>query len=289
METPNEAEPPDQRMITALIVSAGQFEDAVRGGYNLMAAVAARKIVRSFKRFFPDAVAIERSSGTERSAEASFTISLSVPVSVPDPNYMEIVRTAVKEFKEAIRARDAAGALVALRPTGILGGVPSPAEELQQLEIEAARKSGNRRLPFLPQMAKLALWVGDADKAERYASEALGLILPPQVDPFDTSAEAIHDANMVAGLVALRRGDLERAKQSLLASARTRGSRELRMIGPNLTLANELLKKGEREVVVEYLQGCRSFWSTGQKLLEKWIEQIRSGENPEFDPLLLSS
>jgi hypothetical protein len=55
-------------------------------------------------------------------------------------------------------------------PRGILTG-PSPKEELEKLELDAARTS--HRVLFLPNMAKLALWAGDTDKAERYASEAL--------------------------------------------------------------------------------------------------------------------
>jgi hypothetical protein len=132
-------------------------------------------------------------------------------------------------------------------------------------------------------MAKLAMWLNQLDKAEQYASEALKLIRPQWADdPFDDSGDAIHDVNMIAGLIALRRDDLGGAKQFLLASAETSGSRALRMLGPNLTLAHELLKRGEREAVVQYLQRCRVFWRLGIRALDEWIDQIRDGAMPDF-------
>ncbi len=51
----------------------------------------------------------------------------------------------------------------------------------------------------------------------------------------------------------LLHGDTERAKLHLLESVRTNGSVYMRMIGPNLSLASELLKRNEREVVIDYL------------------------------------
>jgi len=59
------------------------------------------------------------------------------------------------------------------------------------------------------------------------------------------------------------------------------------MVGPNLTLANELLKHGERRVVVEYLETCSFFWTLGRDVIaSKWIAEIRSGGMPDFGFLL---
>lgn len=101
--------------------------------------------------------------------------------------------------------------------------------------------------------------------------------------------EAVHHGDMVLGLIALRRGDKVRAKEHLLASAHTEGYLEMEMIGPNLTLANELLRAGEREVVAKYLETCRAFWSGGWGIVDKWIAEIRKGATPNFDPLYFSS
>jgi hypothetical protein len=87
------------------------------------------------------------------------------------------------------------------------------------------------------------------------------------------------------GLVALLRGDTDKAKACLRESSRTNGGGDMSMTGPNLSLAGELLKRNECEVVVEYLRECRRFWAAGRKTLDTWIEKIRSGDDPQFDPL----
>jgi len=46
------------------------------------------------------------------------------------------------------------------------------------------------------------------------------------------------------------------------------------MTGPNLSLANELLKRNERQAVIDYLRECRRFWGGGRKILDSWIEKI---------------
>jgi hypothetical protein len=108
--------------------------------------------------------------------------------------------------------------------------------------------------------------------------------LEPPGDP-SSEGEGTHDGNMVLGLVALVRGDTEKAKACLRESARTNGGGYMSMTGPNLSLAGELLKRNEREVVIEYLRECHRFWVDGRKTLDIWIEKIRSGDDLQFDPL----
>jgi hypothetical protein len=276
-----DTEPLDQRIIVTLIKWAEQFEKAVWTGENFVAAVAAARLAGDLRRFLPRAF-----SGLSLPKTESRQFNVGVPQGTlsgrnPDPAYSKIVRDSTRRFKEAISNGDSAGAVEALLPTGIITA-PNPEEELHKLESEADRASGTTRLLFIPRMAKLALWIGDIGKAERYASETLHLTAQSSGIPVD-SDEAIHDGNMVLGLVALRRRDKERAKQHLLASVRTAGSLEMKMGGPNLTLADELLKIGEREAVIEYLEGCRIFWRRERGELGKWIEKIRKGEDPEFD------
>jgi len=86
------------------------------------------------------------------------------------------------------------------------------------------------------------------------------------------------------------KGDLERAKACLLASARTEWSSfEGRTMGPNLTLANHLAKLGERQVVTEYLETCPYFRTQRHSgITSKWLVDIRDGRVPDFGPLLCS-
>ena len=53
--------------------------------------------------------------------------------------------------------------------------------------------------------------------------------------------------------------------------------------GPELTLARDLLEKGEREAVVEYLQGIRTFWKGREEVIDDWIVLIRAGRTPELE------
>lgn len=50
-----------------------------------------------------------------------------------------------------------------------------------------------------------------------------------------------------------------------------------------MTLANELLEKNEREVVLEYFKLCRTFWKLHKDdKLKLWVEQVTSGKTPDF-------
>jgi hypothetical protein len=287
MQQPDEARPRDHGETTRLLALADQFENAVNAGKNLQAAEALRAIVKVLTRFFPHGFAMASPAiDAAKAGPAYFISDPFVLGSRPDPKCIEIVLESVTRFKEGIASGRTADAIAALKSTGLLNGVESPEQELARLELEAARQAGSRRLPFLPRMAKLALWLGDADKAGQYASEALSLVIPQSADPFGTGAEAIHDANVVAGLLAVRAGDVRRAKEFLLASVVTKGDNVLRMRGPDLTLADELLKLGERDAVIQFLEHCRHFWRISSRRLEEWITEIRGGKVPDFGPCL---
>jgi len=53
-----------------------------------------------------------------------------------------------------------------------------------------------------------------------------------------------------------------------------------------MSLASELLEKGQRDVVIEYLQLCANFWQEGKELLTEWISAIKKGETPDFIGIL---
>jgi len=109
--------------------------------------------------------------------------------------------------------------------------------------------SAKDRWNALPGLSKAAVKAGMIAKAESYATELLSMTRQHRRDW--NSGNAIHDSNMVLGLVALRKGDREQAKQYLLEAGKTPGSPQLNSFGPNVTLAMELLRSGEREAVLE--------------------------------------
>jgi hypothetical protein len=285
MNVPNEGQPLDQTVATKLAAYADQFELAVRDGHDFVAAAVANGIAQILARFCPSALLKIPSGEVGPGLGPRSLKSVSSPTSPPDAAYLGVVRPAVKEFKEALASGDVVRAIQALAPTGILAELGGTQKEFLELETKLYRTGGIRRLEFLPRLAKLAFWAGATNKAEQYSKEAVAL--EPPGDPV-SDGEATHDGNMVLGLVALQHGDVEQAKRHLIESSHTSGSGYMRFTGPNLSLANELLKRNERQVVIDYLRECRRFWVDGRKVLDTWIEKIRDGNDPQFDPLHFS-
>jgi hypothetical protein len=155
-------------------------------------------------------------------------------------------------------------------------------------ELEAATgesRSGPDLFGVLLRLPTVALQAGDLVKARRYAEDLLA------AGPSQRSAwapgVAIHQANTVLGRVALAEGDVDRAKSHLLAAVAPAG-RSAKFLfgdmGPNVSLARDLLKRGEREVVVEYLRRSQRLRPECRDLLSGWIAEIERGGLPDFGP-----
>ncbi len=96
------------------------------------------------------------------------------------------------------------------------------------------------------------------------------------------AGDAIFKGNTILGRLALRTEDIERAKRHLLAAGRAAGSPVLGSFGPSMLLAQELLERGEKDVVLEFLELCSRFWSLGREPLRKWADAVRAGSMPDF-------
>ena len=93
---------------------------------------------------------------------------------------------------------------------------------------------------------------------------------------------AVQDANLVLGRIAVKDGRVDEAKQYLLAAGNSPGSPQMNSFGPNVSLAKDLLEKGERDVVIQYLELCRKFWKMHGGSLDQWIQEIKDGKIPDF-------
>ena len=154
----------------------------------------------------------------------------------------------------------------------------SSVQVLADLEQDLGSKEGLERAFALPQLAKAAIKAGALDKASLYANE---LLTSAHAGDWN-DGNAIHDGNMVRGLVALHSGNVEQAAKDLIEAGKTTGSPQLNSFGPNMTLASELLEKGQRDAVLEYLTLCKKFWTLGATQLDTWIDAIRTGGKPDF-------
>lgn len=122
--------------------------------------------------------------------------------------------------------------------------------------------------------------LSDLNIARKLAEELE--LLAPQFKEKSCYGNAIQDFNQVLGRIALADGNIDEAKKRLLASAECDGSPTMNSFGPNMTLAKELLRKGEKEVVLQYFDLCRNFWKRHADTLDRWTEDVKHGRLPEF-------
>jgi tetratricopeptide (TPR) repeat protein len=169
-------------------------------------------------------------------------------------------------------------------------------QESWDITVEALRKAPNEQLQrVLPglqiDLAHAALEAGETDLARQHATETLQKNTD---DTNDDYGNVIHNANQILGRCALSEGKLADAKAYLLKAGATPGSPQLNSFGPQLQLARELLEKGEKETVLQYLDLVSKFWAsdneesaTGQQvsrehaaLIAGWKSEIAEGKIP---------
>ena len=156
----------------------------------------------------------------------------------------------------------------------------SPQQVLADLEQDAGGGDSERRYNKLTDLTKAAMAADATEKAAAYANE---LLAAAKKDKKGWNyGNALHEGHATLGLVALRNNDVSTARRQLLEAGKTPGSPQLNSFGPDMTLANELLKKGERDTVLEYFTLCRSFWKMGTSQLDAWSATVREGETPIF-------
>ncbi len=90
---------------------------------------------------------------------------------------------------------------------------------------------------------------------------------------------AIHDANVLLGRVAVAEGNLAAAKEHLLAAGKTTASPQLASFGPKLTLAAELVDRGERDAVLQFLAEIGTVWRSPEKV-KRLVTTIKQGKTP---------
>jgi hypothetical protein len=145
--------------------------------------------------------------------------------------------------------------------------------------------TGTKRFYALGREAKESFESGEYAKA-RVDAQELALVTPTYVGNWNYG-NAIQDANIVLGRLALRDGKLEEAKKYLLAAGNSPGSPQMDSFGPNMSLANDLLAKGEKTVVLKFFKECEKFWDPKCSSLEQWSTDVKAGRTPDFGPNLI--
>ncbi|WP_148278725.1 hypothetical protein [Bdellovibrio bacteriovorus] len=130
--------------------------------------------------------------------------------------------------------------------------------------------------------SSLELTVAVTKEAKSFSKSLLEMVKGYEKDW--NYGNAIHHGNLVLGRVALYEGNLKAAKEYLILATKTSGSPQLHSFGPNMTLAKELLEKGEKSAVLSYLDACLLFWTTrrAKGIVDAWKSSIDRGEVPDF-------
>jgi hypothetical protein len=148
-------------------------------------------------------------------------------------------------------------------------------------ELESAARTTDRagRATLLIDLAKSAFRAGERSKARSFAEELLSEATSAGEggDP-----DRIHHGHIILGRLALMDGDRDAAKAHLLASVGPKGSPVLSSFGPRMSLAGELLERGEKDAVLRYLRLCSVIWTMGAEQLNEWTATIEQGRSPDF-------
>jgi len=172
--------------------------------------------------------------------------------------------------------------------------VSSDQSDKPRLDAQQATSIRYERVKTLTAQVQAALTAGDPAAASALA----GQLLRENSDrAAGTYGDVIYDANQILGLAALRRGNVGAAKTYLLAAGRTPGSPVLDSFGPEMPLAQALLARGQKQVVLTFLDEVAKFWATTKPgdersrmvhdrngaQLHKWERQIRAGKTASLD------
>jgi hypothetical protein len=218
-----------------------------------------------------------------RKLAALWLAALGLAAAQTKPDARELNRM-LDEIRAAIRSEDwTEASRLAMRLNGTLLTVRARTQSTPLLELEHLAILGGAnpitRNPLLPRMVRAAFDAGDWTQAEALAREALEA---SRHGVFWWTGDAIHQANIVLGRLALRVSKVEPAKACLLAAGKTPGSSSLDSLGPNMGLAKELLDLGETATVLEYLRLCGQFWHGDRGKLAQWTVLVRAGLAPDF-------
>ena len=188
-------------------------------------------------------------------------------------------------------ARFLASALIVAQGCDCLSLIAKPPEQPSPEELErTATRDDAEGFYAGTEIVRTAHREGDVARMQRFAPDLLSRAASFKSDW--NYGNAIHYGNLALGRAALAGGDVEAAKKYLRAAGDTPGSPQLNSFGPSMILAGELLARGEKDAVLQYLDQVELFWrdtSVGcfkvkgpSEYLATWRKDIAAGRTPDF-------
>src|SRR5260370_19000042 len=105
----------------------------------------------------------------------------------------------------------------------------------------AKAKTDKERFYALDDAAKQSFVLGKTEEARSYASNLLALL--PQFPNNWNYGNAVHDANLVLGRIAVLEGRMDDAKRHLLEAGKSPGSPPMNQFCPNISFVKNLVAK----------------------------------------------
>ena len=139
-------------------------------------------------------------------------------------------------------------------------------------------KTIEARISVLGELAPMAYTAEKFEDAQKYGD--LLLSMAKQYPKEGKLYAALPIGHTVLGQIELKKGHIAQAKAHLLASANADATTFPELF-PKMTLARDLLKANERQVVLEFLKKCRQFDKSPE--LDDWISEIERGLTPHFE------
>lgn len=164
--------------------------------------------------------------------------------------------------------------LVVPNPTKDRKGSALMAMELFQRAYELA-ENNIERVGLLGRVAEAAFHAHRYEDARAFATAILSGERRDAVSEW-----GVHRAHIVLGRVALIDDDAARAKHHLLEAGKVAKSPSLDGYDPEISLAAELLERGETDVVLAYFELWSKFRPTDE--LAEWTALVKDGGTPDW-------
>ena len=159
--------------------------------------------------------------------------------------------------------------------------IEDPALRIESLKKLYDKSDEYIKFILLSMMGRASFELGNFNDAALYSNELLELANKYKSDW--NYGNAIHDANMMLGMVALAKNDINLAKSFLIKASKTTGSPQINSFGPNLMLAKALIERNEYETAIKYFEALRQVWSQDNGRLTSWIESLKAGAKPYLE------
>ena len=157
--------------------------------------------------------------------------------------------------------------------------------EKSEIALKEARTERDR-FKLLGDAAKASFKFKKYEKAREFSEELLAVSVKYK-DDRNYYGDAIYHAHIVLGRLELLSGRSEQAIHHLSEAIKTPGSPVLASFGPDMSLARDLLEKGYKEPVIEFLIECKRVWKYNDGKIETWIKDISEGKMPDFGNMIL--